>query len=394
MRKIVDNLKLNAKFIGFDGVIGRRDYFLNIAYLHIIEIICLLPMTWHIFSHLENFTDLFNVSKLYSGMPPLLLLWSALVTFFILFTRISNIIRRTNDIMGSINNSLNTVLSILLLITAFGMFLPLYVWCGFIILNFIINLVLIFKKGDITGKYPYDFTKDFNWGAFFGTWLWGLFNKSFKPLWMLILGLTPAGFWFALICGLKGSEWAYKNKKWESDEKFKRSQDIQTIIFVVLKVVILPIIYLTLIMALIFGLIAIVAKETKLHPNQTPPIIEKLGNFVEAYSSLYFESYEITEKENKFYILPSDWAGYSFKDKKDIFDAAATTSALQKAKKYPKKHFSKSTELQRTKIYSSKNGELLGEFSIDKSMNSKDIDFKTAVKAALTAYKFYRPTVK
>ena len=32
--------------------------------------------------------------------------------------------------------------------------------------------------------------KRFNWGAFFGTWIWGLVNKSYITLLQLILGLT------------------------------------------------------------------------------------------------------------------------------------------------------------------------------------------------------------
>lgn len=390
----MDNLRFNTKFISFDGIIGRGDYLLNIAYLCIIDVIASLPITWHLLSNMGSASDIFNMGKLYADMPVLLLIWFGIIVIFSLTVRISNIIRRTNDISGKVNHPAGIILSIFLLFATFGMFLPFKIWALFVLINFIICFVLFFKKGAITGKYPKDFLKDFNWGAFFGTWLWGLFNKSFKTLWMFILGLTPAGFWFAIVCGLKGNEWAYRNKKWESDEKFRRSQDIQTIIFVILKLVVLPIIYFLLIFTLIAGFISLILKEEKLNPGQKPPVIEKLGNFVTAYSSLYFESFEITKNENKFYILPSDWAGYSFKDKKDIFDAAATTSAFERMKKEPKKSFSKKTELARTKIYSSKNGELLGEFSINPSAVSKNADFKTVMKAAFEAYKFYRPTVK
>ncbi len=65
-------------------------------------------------------------------------------------------------------------------------------------------------------------------------------------------------------------------------------------------------------------------------------------------------------------------------------------------KKHPGKPYSKRTELARTKIYNSKNGELLGEFSIDniENLNSKNVDFKTLIKTVMTAYKFYKPTIK
>lgn len=62
-----------------------------------------------------------------------------------------------------------------------------------------------------------------NWGAFFLGWLWGLFNKSYWAL----LTLIPIPFFgnaWAIICGIKGNEWAWKNKKWESIEQFKTIQ--------------------------------------------------------------------------------------------------------------------------------------------------------------------------
>ena len=75
---------------------------------------------------------------------------------------------------------------------------------------------------------------------------------------------------------------------------------------------------------------------------------------------------------------------------------AAGASAFERRKKNPKKSYSKNTELARTKIYSSKNNELLGEFSINniEKLRSKNIDFKTVLNSMLTAYKFYKPTVK
>ncbi len=207
------------------------------------------------------------------------------------------------------------------------------------------------------------------------------------------LGLTPAGLYYALICGLKGNEWAYKNKKWESDEKFRKSQDIQTIVFIVLKMVILPIIYLSIVLVLAFSFAFVITKEMSSSPFKASPTLEKIADVIIAYNSIYFESYKIEKNENKFYILPGDWAGYSFGDKKDTFDMAATAAALERMKKYPGKSYSKKTELPRTKIYNSKNNELLGEFTLEKSINN-NADFKEIMKAAFTAYKFYKPTVK
>ena len=75
----------------------------------------------------------------------------------------------------------------------------------------------------------------FNWGAFLLTWIWGLGNKSyitlliiltiflaFIPFVNLVTGMVQLGLaiWF----GIKGNEWAWKNKKFESIEAFHSYQ--------------------------------------------------------------------------------------------------------------------------------------------------------------------------
>ncbi len=53
-------------------------------------------------------------------------------------------------------------------------------------------------------------------------WLWGLFNDTYIAL----LTLIPfAGFIMAIILGVKGNEWAWRNKHWENIEHFKRAQN-------------------------------------------------------------------------------------------------------------------------------------------------------------------------
>lgn len=77
---------------------------------------------------------------------------------------------------------------------------------------------------------PYDYKKEFNWGAYFGTWIWGLFNNSYIPLLHLLLFLTPLGWYFRLLCGLKGNECAYKNKRYDDVKLFNKSQEKQAFI--------------------------------------------------------------------------------------------------------------------------------------------------------------------
>lgn len=63
--------------------------------------------------------------------------------------------------------------------------------------------------------------RGWNWGAFFFNWIWGLFNNTLIAL----LTLVPCVGWvMAFILGAKGSEWAWRNKRWESVERFKQVQ--------------------------------------------------------------------------------------------------------------------------------------------------------------------------
>ena len=252
---------------------------------------------------------------------------------------------------------------------------------------------MIIAKGKITGKYPYDYRKEFNWGAFFGTWIWGLFNKSYKTLWMLILWLTPWGFWYSLVCGFKGNEWAAKNRDWQNLEEFQKSQETQTIVFVILSVLIIPIIYFLIVMAIVGAIVFTAVDEAKTSPNHESTTLAKLESAMNSFASAYFESYEITPDKNKFYVLNDDWKSYSFSEKKDILDFAASLSASERNKNpNRKKSTSKTKELVRTKIYSSETGELLGEFKLDKSVyTSETPDWKSIIKASMNAYQFYIP---
>lgn len=74
--------------------------------------------------------------------------------------------------------------------------------------------------------------KRFNWGAFIWTWIWGLGNNTYITLlifatiltdWIPIVGwLISVGvcIWF----GIKGNEWAWQNKHFDSVEDFHKYQ--------------------------------------------------------------------------------------------------------------------------------------------------------------------------
>lgn len=66
-----------------------------------------------------------------------------------------------------------------------------------------------------------DNIKQWNWGAFWFSWIWGIANKSY----MTLLVLIPfVGLIWMFICGAKGNEWAWKNKNWASIEDFNEAQ--------------------------------------------------------------------------------------------------------------------------------------------------------------------------
>lgn len=70
------------------------------------------------------------------------------------------------------------------------------------------------------GPLP-DGVKGWSWGAFLLNWIWAIGNKT----WIGLLALVPyLGFIMAIVLGIKGREWAWKNKQWDSLEHFNRVQ--------------------------------------------------------------------------------------------------------------------------------------------------------------------------
>ena len=296
---MVDELRLNTKLIGFDGIIGRWDFCLNFVYLCMIGTLFSIPASGYLMSHIGNFGEFFSMNAIFWEAPWLLKLWVLPGMAFVLYIGVSLIVRRLNDINGSVSRDTNTIVSVLYALSTFGLLFPVGISVLLYLLNLVILLYMIIAKGKITGKYPYDYRKEFNWGAFFGTWIWGLFNKSYKTLWMLVLWLTPWGFWYALVCGFKGNEWAAKNRDWQNLEEFQKSQETQTIVFVILSVLIIPIIYFLIVMAIIGAIVFTAVDEAKTSPEHKSTTLEKLDSAINSFGSLYFDSYEITADENK-----------------------------------------------------------------------------------------------
>ena len=65
--------------------------------------------------------------------------------------------------------------------------------------------------------------KGWSWAGFSLTWIWGLFNGVLISLLVLIPFPLFSLAW-AIVLGIKGNEWAWRNKKWDSVEHFKNAQ--------------------------------------------------------------------------------------------------------------------------------------------------------------------------
>jgi len=60
-----------------------------------------------------------------------------------------------------------------------------------------------------------------NWGAFLLSWIWGIGNNTYRAFWVLF---PFVNLFMVIALGLKGNEWAWKHRKWESIEHFKKVQ--------------------------------------------------------------------------------------------------------------------------------------------------------------------------
>lgn len=79
-----------------------------------------------------------------------------------------------------------------------------------------------------SGDFPAEL-QGWNWGAFFLNWIWGIGNRVWISLLVLPLALIPflggiGVLVMMIVLGLKGNEWAWKNRHFESVEQFRAVQ--------------------------------------------------------------------------------------------------------------------------------------------------------------------------
>lgn len=77
------------------------------------------------------------------------------------------------------------------------------------------------------GPFPAELNY-WNWGAFLLSWIWSIGNQVWIGLLVLLSFIPVIGVIISLVMtillGIKGNEWAWKAKKWDSIEHFKTVQ--------------------------------------------------------------------------------------------------------------------------------------------------------------------------
>jgi hypothetical protein len=71
-----------------------------------------------------------------------------------------------------------------------------------------------------TSELP-ESARKLSWGGFWFSIIWGIFNG----VWISLLGLIFP-FIINIILLIKGRQWAWENKRWDSEEEFDRVQHL------------------------------------------------------------------------------------------------------------------------------------------------------------------------
>lgn len=386
--------KENNKFLGLSGIINRRNFIVNFLILEIIEALILTtPLLYLLFTNPDMMLD-FSSSAMRSNVFPIWYsIWLGIAGLIESILFFPSIIRRVRDIVGEVDeNKVCLVASVLAVLVLIGYTPANNVAPLFRIISLFVIFILMMTKGKISSKKQKSKIAKFNWGACFGTWMWGLYNKSYITALMLPLLLTTGWFPFMLICGIKGNEWAYeKNKKYSEIEDFHKSQSNQSALWAVVT----PIILVLGFIGIIIGSGVAVYCLTKDNPKFTNMITQKAAEYEEVAVQTNFEKIELTDSEYKFYIDPQIWVKLPEKSKKSMFRLALTHIAKEKninvENKEARNEFKGIEVYNKIKIYSSFNNELLGEYTTTPAEMKKS--YKKTIKGEKGALKEYINTM-
>ena len=356
----MEYFEVNRKLFSFKGVTGRRDFLiLYILVGLIINIICQTPLLYCFLNNPEL------IKVLNSNTPPM---WASvtiivvgLLSGLLLFPAT---VRRIRDILGEENDGKIFLLATTCLAIGLISLTPAGRAYSIGFLDVLIDIYLIFMKGQITGNIPHNPLLKFNWGAFWGTWIWGLRNKCYITLLMLPLLFTAGGwFLFMLLCGLMGNKWSYtKNKdKYETEENFHYDQKNQAIVLIFLA----PIISIIFFAILGFASFSVVQKYVRQNPQAKTAITQQMLNLQAKATEANFDKIEIKDDEYLFYLNPLPWTRLSETSKSMFFEHAIYYVLIKNnlylnANEDIDRYLSLS---KKTKVLSNFNNEILAEFS-------------------------------
>ncbi|MCM1339057.1 MAG: hypothetical protein NC191_05245 [Muribaculaceae bacterium] len=377
----------NRKFLGLNGILGRRDFIINCVIIEIIEaLICTTPIFYILLFH-PQLLSVLSSHSIHTWDSQ----WIAVVGLISSVLYFSSILRRVRDILGSEDENKTNLISGILTVIHFLTYLPL----GFIgkVIGLTILIYLAATTGSISGEKPKNEIIKFNWGAFFGTWIWGLFNKTWITLLMIPLFFTFAGFPFMILCGLKGNEWSYKNKPQDSLEKFHKSQENQAI----------TLILLTPILTFLFSIIIAICTGIGLsrYISANPELKTRLIQIAKSYQASAVESsfdkIEIKDGKYRFYTEPEDW-----KELPENLKIAQTQNAMTYALIKEHKTFVDNADfiefidiINNVEILSTFNNEPLAQFYIEPNeAKTLSKEYKEKKKTSLEVRKIIKNSYK
>lgn len=346
----------NKKIISLTGVLGRRDFFVNVLFISMIKYLLVTPVIYSMFIHPE----LISVEN--NSRPLWALLYMCVVGLIVGVLYFPSLVRRVRDILGEENDNRIYMISAILSLIIFIIYTPvgaIFGWLGVFAI-----FMAMFLNGKITGEKPKSEIVKFNWGAFFGTWIWGIFNRAPVTLWILPLMITPAWLPFMFICGMKGNEWAYNNnkEKYEDIEKFHLTQSVQSIFLTILSPVIFLICFAAISISTGLGLYTYSQK----HPEFVTKMETKLGQYQVRAVESTFDKVELEDGVYKFYLNPENWNAASNTLKMSVLKNAQSYVLIKNNRKYLKAaDLLESVDLiNSVKVYSTFNNEILAEFNL------------------------------
>lgn|SRR5574344_44450 len=368
----MDYFMENNKFLSLKGILNRRNFIINFLIIEMIEgLVFVTPLFYALLFNPKLLSDFTSIKN---NFPEWYLIIVAVwgIIYCLLF--FPSMVRRVRDVIGVGDNNRITLISVVITVIMYASYTPIgFRFLGKWLAIFVVA-ILATTIGKISGDKPKSPVAKFNWGAFFGTWIWGLFNKTYITLFMIPLSMTLAWFPFMLICGLKGNEWSYENKKIDAIDKFHKSQANQATIFGCLAPIF--VIVILVIFMLLSGIFML--NYTKSHPDATNKINSYADSYTEAAVKSSFSKVELGKDENKFYMEPSTWSKLSNKYKIQMLNMASTYAKSKEnnssIKPTENNKFPIPVEtMNKTKIYSTFNNEVLAEFYLDLPKYSEDL---------------------